>query len=103
MTASQIRDLKGTINRENAAIGVFITLEEPTRPMKTEAVTAGFYEPKDFPAKKCPRLQIFTINELLEGKRVDYPRLRREATFKQAERKPKGKPEEQMKSLLDES
>jgi site-specific DNA-methyltransferase (adenine-specific) len=103
VTASQIRDLKGVIEREKAAIGVFITLEEPTRPMKTETAIAGFYEPKDFPAKKSPRLQIFTINELLAGKQVEYPRLRREATFKQAERKPKGKPEEQMKSLLDES
>ncbi len=30
---SQIRDLKGAMEREGAAIGVFITLQEPPRPM----------------------------------------------------------------------
>jgi hypothetical protein len=28
-----IRDLKGTIQRENAEIGLFIALEEPSKPM----------------------------------------------------------------------
>jgi site-specific DNA-methyltransferase (adenine-specific) len=81
---------------------VFITLEEPTKPMKTEAATAGFYVPEDFPGKKSPRLQIFTIEELLEGKQVDYPRLRPEATFKQAARKRKDKPKDRMESLLSD-
>lgn len=102
VTVSQIRDLKGVIEREKAAIGVFITLEEPTGPMVKEAVTAGFYQPKDFPAKKCPRIQIFTIKELLEGKKVDYPRLERAATFKQAARKRK-QSKDKMDSLLTES
>ena len=102
VSVTLIRDLNGTINRENAAIGVFITLEEPTKPMKTEAATAGFYVPEDFPGKKSPRLQIFTIEELLEGKQVDYPRLRPEATFKQAARKRKDKPKDRMESLLSD-
>ena len=42
--AAVIRDLRGTIEREDAAIGVFITLEPPTSPMIREAVEAGFYE-----------------------------------------------------------
>jgi hypothetical protein len=84
----QIRDLKGVLEREQAAIGVFITLERPTKPMATEAVTAGFYEPDHFNGK-YPRLQILTITELLEGKTVQYPRLGPTATFKQAERKQK--------------
>ena len=32
-----IRDLKGTVEREKAELGLFITLEEPTRDMRTEA------------------------------------------------------------------
>ncbi|RKX43033.1 MAG: site-specific DNA-methyltransferase, partial [Thermotogae bacterium] len=71
---SQIRDLKGVMERENAVIGVFITLEEPTRPMRIEAVAAGFYEPEYWPGEKYPHLQILTIEELLNGKTVQYPR-----------------------------
>ena len=37
INSSHIRDLIGTIQREQAAIGVFITLEAPTRDMTTEA------------------------------------------------------------------
>lgn len=39
-----VRDLKGTVDREKAAIGLFLTLNEPTREMAREATTAGFYE-----------------------------------------------------------
>jgi len=38
------RDLVGTVQRENAAIGVFITLEPPGREMITEAASAGSYQ-----------------------------------------------------------
>ena len=38
-----VRDLRGTVEREDAAIGVLITLEPPTSAMEQEAVTAGFY------------------------------------------------------------
>ena len=37
------------LERERAQIGVYITLEEPTKPMKEEAASAGFYEPEHFP------------------------------------------------------
>ena len=39
-----VRDLRGVIEREKAAIGVLITLEEPTKPMQKEAAEAGFYK-----------------------------------------------------------
>jgi len=65
-----IRDLKGVVSREKAAIGVLLTLNKPTQPMKTEAVAAGFY---DSPWGRHPKLQILTIAELIGGKRVDYP------------------------------
>ena len=42
VTASQIRDLKGVMQREKAEIGAFITMEKPTGPMEKEAVSAGF-------------------------------------------------------------
>jgi site-specific DNA-methyltransferase (adenine-specific) len=42
VNASHIRDLVGTLKRESAAIGIFITLEPPSQDMKTEAASAGF-------------------------------------------------------------
>lgn len=39
-----IRDLKGTVEREKAAIGVFITLEEPSRDMRSEAVSSRYLQ-----------------------------------------------------------
>jgi len=38
-----VRDLKGVLERVKAPIGVFQTLEPPTRPMEKEAASAGFY------------------------------------------------------------
>lgn len=70
---SHVRDLRGVLDREGAEIGVLITMQEPTGPMKTEAASAGFYASPWNPAKPHPRLQILTIKELLEGKRIDMP------------------------------
>ncbi|MCC7248418.1 MAG: hypothetical protein IT473_07335 [Lysobacter sp.] len=66
-----IRDLKGVLDREKAAIGLFVTLVPPTKPMLAEAASAGHYESPhhgDF-----PKLQILTIEELLAGKKPQYP------------------------------
>jgi site-specific DNA-methyltransferase (adenine-specific) len=84
---NHVRDLKGVLEREKAAIGALITLREPTQPMLTEAAATGFYESKDFPGR-YPRLQILTIAELLAGKKLEYPTHRVE-TFAKAERKTK--------------
>ena len=66
---SHIRDLRGVIDREKAAIGVLLTLQEPTEPMKQEAYSAGFYEPAN--GKRYPKIQILTIDSLLSDKRVE--------------------------------
>jgi DNA modification methylase len=77
-----VRDLVGTIEREKAQIGVFITLEEPSKPMLREAVDAGFYKSPNF-KDQVPRIQIRTIEELLAGGGIQYPRLV-DVTFKPA-------------------
>lgn len=96
---AQIRDLKGVLDREKADIGALITLQEPTKPMKKEALEAGYYEPEHFPGKKYPKLQILTVDDLLCEKEIEYPRLAPESTFKKAKRQRK-KTDEQG-SLLD--
>lgn len=81
--SGDIRDLRGAVERENAAIGVFITLEEPSRDMTTEAVSSGFYHSQLWD-KDYQRIQILTVEELLNGKVVDMPKSAPGQTFKQA-------------------
>jgi site-specific DNA-methyltransferase (adenine-specific) len=81
--SGDIRDLVGTVQRENAAIGVFITLEAPSRDMITEAVSAGYYDSPGW-HQKYPRIQIRTIAELLKGAKIDMPA--QYGTFKQAQK-----------------
>ena len=82
-----IATLKGDMERENAAIGIFITLEEPSNPMQQEAIAAGFYEPEGLPGNQYPKVQIFTIEQLLDGAQAQYPRFGAAATFRQAPRR----------------
>lgn len=94
VSVRDIRDLKGVLEREKASIGVFITLEEPTRQMREEAVSAGFYEPEHYPGRRIPRLQILSVRELLDGREVQYPRGAPVATFRRAERRAKRREEQ---------
>ena len=82
--SAYVRDLRGVIDREDAQIGVLICMEAPTKPMLKEAAEAGFYKPPGL-EDRYPRIQILTIEELLAGKGVAYPRLL-EVTFKKAPR-----------------
>ena len=91
VSSAYIRDLVGTVGREKAIIGVLITLEEPTSAMIKEAATAGFYESVTW-NKKYPRIQILTIEDLLNGKEVQMPP--QHGTFKQAPRGKKAGPDQ---------
>ena len=93
---AHVRELRGVVEREKAEIGVLITLQDPTRPMRTEAASAGFY---DSPwGSRYPRMQILTVGELLEGKGIDYPPSSQvNVTFKKA---PKAKGKELKAELL---
>ena len=82
-----IATLKGDMDREKAEVGVFITLQPPTEPMRQEALSAGADTPEHFPDQQYPRLQILTIDELLAGNNVAYPRGGVPATFRQAPRR----------------
>jgi site-specific DNA-methyltransferase (adenine-specific) len=81
VNASDIRDLIGAVDQEKAAIGVFITLEPPTAPMETAAVTAGYYHSSGW-NQDYRRIQILTIDSLLKGIPVQMPQTAQ--TFKQA-------------------
>ncbi|KPL79942.1 DNA methyltransferase [Herpetosiphon geysericola] len=81
--ASVIRDLIGVLDATKGVMGVLITLEPPTKPMRDAATTAGFYESQSW-GRKYPRVQIVTIAELFAGKEIAMPPAY--GTFKQVQR-----------------
>ncbi|MCY4105904.1 MAG: DNA methyltransferase [Chloroflexi bacterium] len=87
VNSGDIRDLRGTLERENAALAAFITLEAPSQPMQTEALAAGFYETEAW--GRFPRLQVLTIEDLLAGATLEMPR--EHGTFRRAPRAEKAR------------
>lgn len=81
--SGDVRDLRGTVDREGAALGVFITLAKATRDMEAEAAAAGFYHSPGW-KRDYPKLQILTIADLLNGADVKMPPA--SITFKQAQK-----------------
>ncbi len=84
VNVAMVRDLAHVVDREKASIGIFITMVDPTRPMKEEAVKAGYYESPI--GANFPKIQILTIKGLLDGtERAKYPDLMQGGlTFKKA-------------------
>ena len=80
--SGDVRDFRGTIEREKADYGIFITLESPTQDMKREALSAGFM--KTIWDESMPKIQIVTIEELLRGMRPEMPS--RPDVFERAEK-----------------
>ena len=81
VSSRDIRDLAGTLDREGAAIGLFITLEGSSQPMVRESASAGFYQSVGW-GQSYPKIQILTIEELLDGRKVEMPQA--SVTFQQA-------------------
>jgi hypothetical protein len=86
-------ELRGTIEREGAACGIMITRYDPTGPMKLEAKEAGPFKPEYHTS--FDRLQIVTVQEILNGARISLPLM--EEVTKKAQ---KGKKDDQP-SLLE--
>ena len=89
-----VRDLRGVIEREGAELGVLISMKEPTRPMRAEAAEAGNYLSGSEGVGtwgEHPRIQLLTIQELLNGKKIDKPptvgRLPLDGTGRRAEKR----------------
>ena len=99
---SQVRDLKGVLEREKAEIGVFLTLKRPTRQMQKEADDAEPLIDPQFPQQRFSRLQILTVEEIFTGKKLNLPTWWSQDTFKKATRRRKTNPEENQNNLLKE-
>ena len=68
-----VRDLKGTVTRENAELGIFICIKEPTPEMKREASTGGIFETPV--GTKHPKIQIYTIKDYFDGRLPNLPQI----------------------------
>ncbi len=93
INAGDVRDLIGTVEQEKAALGLFITLEPPTAPMETAAVTAGYYHSPGW-NQDYRRIQILTIESLLKGAQVQMPPTAQ--TFKLAPKAEPATPDDQL-------
>ncbi len=71
LKATDVRDLRGVMEREKADIGVLVSLDTPSRQMRAEAASAGIFKS---PWGSHPRLQLVTVEEMLAGQGIDYPR-----------------------------
>lgn len=70
VTSAHVDQLRGVVEKEQAAMGALLTMHAPTGPMRAAAAKAGFYES---PWGKHPKIQILTAEELLAGARLDMP------------------------------
>ncbi|MBI5695365.1 MAG: restriction endonuclease, partial [Nitrospirae bacterium] len=96
VSVNMVRDLAHVVERENASIGLFVTLAKPTGPMNTEAAATGFYDSPT--GTSFPKLQILTIEGLLCGaEHARYPDLTRGGlTFKKAKKETGGDRQEKL-------
>jgi hypothetical protein len=72
VTPAMIQELLETVEKEGAAIGLLITLHRPRLAIITDSVHLGSYE-SELWEKKYLKVQIRTVEELLEGKSFDIP------------------------------
>lgn len=83
---SYIRDMHGTIEREKAAMGYFITLYPPTREMIAECKKIGKYR-NNLMEQEYPKIEIVTVEDILNGKRMTIPTSHQIAVVKSAQLK----------------
>ena len=72
VNSAMVRDLKGTIEREKAAIGLFVTLDEPTKEMRLEADTAGLWRSEVW-KRDYPRIQVRLLPTYLPVRSPNCP------------------------------
>jgi hypothetical protein len=78
-----VSDLRGVMEREKSPFAVLVTLRSPTGPMVKEAASAGFFNTA---FGQFHRMQIVTVEQLLEGKNPKLPPQERGGGYKQAGR-----------------
>lgn len=88
VNVKNLREFIQVVDKQKAAIGVFVCFDEQvTKPMKLEAKGTGYYK-KELFSTNYDRIQILTVDQLLEGEEIKMPR-NFTTTFKTAKKKEK--------------
>lgn len=66
VSVKDIRELRDVVSNQKVAMGVFLTLEEPTSEMIKEAKATDPYVSPRW-SKEYPKIQILTVEQLLKG------------------------------------
>jgi len=95
LKADDVRSLNHVRDREGAEFGFLICLYPPSKSMRADAASAGFYTGAN--GKDYPRLQILDIEGLLSGKqRAEHPDHMPDLNFKKAKKEAGKKGQEKL-------
>jgi len=87
LNPAMVTDLIVTVDQEGAKMGVFLTLELPTKGMVTQAAAAGFFK-TDY--GQFPKIQIVTVEQLFGPSNPLHLPWQDTSVFKKAKREPTG-------------
>ena len=73
LKATFVRELQGAVARERAAMGLLVTLHEPSKQMRRD-IAAGVYT---CASGTYPKTQFVTVQQILSGAALDLPPIRR--------------------------
>ena len=83
VSVKEVRAFTEVVKKENASIGAFVCFsEQVTKPMLEWAKQNGYYKPELW-GNKYDKIQVITVQDLLEGKSVRFPSYQN-LTFKTA-------------------
>ena len=85
VNVKNVREFIQVVNKRNSDLGVFVCFKEQvTQPMLKEAKQQGYFDEKHF-GTRIDKIQILTVDDLLEGKEINLPvGLYKKTTFKEA-------------------
>ena len=89
--SKDIDALIGAMDKHKCQLGVFLTIEDPTKPMLDTVAGSGFVQ---VPGFQYPRLQILTLKDYFKNKRPKLPSVN--ITFKAATKKGKQSHQEEL-------
>jgi site-specific DNA-methyltransferase (adenine-specific) len=87
LNPAMVKDLVVTVDQEAAKMGVFLTLEPPTKGMVTQAASAGFFKTG---YGQFPKIQIVTVEQLFGPSNPLHLPWQDTSVFKRAKREPTG-------------
>lgn len=64
---AMVRELAGTVDSQEADMGILVILDKPTQNMISEAVSHGYFE---YFGRKIPKIQIISVSDLFDTNKI---------------------------------